>query len=199
MGFRPNTWTGQSRLDTIESYLAAGPNADTLSRAQIGLNARGLIAEAYHPAVQQAFTAPATSSAHATLVGLREGDRITGVVCFHTTASSGLTLAKAAIWNTAGTLLASSADASTAYNGNTNKYEVISFSSVYTVPADGGYQIGNVYVGTTPPALLRAVSQTGISAVIGSGALPSVTAGSQTDAANVTWVAQPTIYWFAAF
>lgn len=131
---------------------------------KVFLTARGIKGESFplqNAANTLAWTAQSTFGM---LIPFRGGDIITGVG-FVVSAAPGtpanLTKGKVGVWDTAGVLLASSADAPTSFQ-SVGRIK-LALSAAYTVPAEGGLVVGCWMDGTSMPSLARnsAVSQAG--------------------------------------
>lgn len=172
-------------------------------RTQLALTARGLIAESYpvHAAANTAAAWGATgvnSSLGGVLVGLRAGDVITSLTAYCAATGSSTTLVKYALYDKTGTFLRATADLSASVAANTILTGAL--TSTYTVPADDGYYlVGLAISSVTQPTFYRQASTTGLSAVVGSGVRPCISASGLTDlSANVTPAASNTSWWMAA-
>src|SRR4051794_3867579 len=85
--FDPTNLEGRDRLSHVEEYLQS-PKTDSLVRAQIVTQGRGLIAESMHmPAATGSVALPA-SLANSSAIGLRKGDVITNIVALIVTAQA---------------------------------------------------------------------------------------------------------------
>jgi hypothetical protein len=197
MGFRPNTWTGQGRLDTIESYLANGPNSDTLTRQQIVTTGQNLVTQNYGRENIAGTTVLVDGNAYFMLVGLRAGDVVTNVSVAVVTAGSSVTLSKVGLYSTAGTRLALSADQGT--NWQTAGLYTCAMATPYTVLTDGEYYAALVSkASVTLPALGRANSGVVAGASISSSPLLFGLQTGQTDlpaSATIVGTSAATAFW----
>lgn len=165
-------------------------------RTQLVLDARGLLAETIDEKACNLTSAPAAGTMVAGLVGLRSGDSVTGVAVHVTANGASVTLAKVALYDTAGGLLASSADVdSTFTSGSVPRKQMTAFTSPYSVVADGAYYLAFLSVGGTSPTVLRANSNA--SAALTGESLAYAAQAGQTDvpgtatlvsASNSTWL-----------
>lgn len=125
----------------------------------------------------------------AVLIGLNAGDTIGGIYAGLTSAAT-VTLVKMGIWDSAGVLLASTADVSANFgSGMSGSLRGGSLATPWVAPATGAYYIGMVTVGTTGPTILRAASSglTNFPGAAFNGGLPeSISVSGQTDIAAFT-------------
>lgn len=175
-----------------------GPNSrvSARTRASVLAKAQGFAGESFPRSVSPGSFTPAAGDQRAILVGLLVGETVTSLFHHVTVAASGLTLAKLGIWDASGNLLASTADVSAQFAALGVKGGAL--TAPWTCPADGGYYLGAVFVGGTPPALLRGTS--GITGYTGQpfgvGAPPSIASTGKTDitsmgigaSGNAPWV-----------
>lgn len=133
-------------------------------RPQLAQTAAGVLAENASPEVLNGTTALATQKVYGSLLGLRGGDSVTGVLMLNELAASGTlpTTVRVGIADATGKMLALS--------GNLNALAsfplgvcLLPFTAQFTVPTDGGYFaciVKNGVYGTNEPVLLRnAVAQ----------------------------------------
>lgn len=154
-------------------------------RDQIALTARGVLSEPGHPLAFPALQACTTQTAYGVLLGLRAGDVVTGVEVRVGVAAVGTdpTLARFGLADSAGTMLAVSADRKAAANWAVGAQRH-ALSAPYTVTADGGYFACWVINGTwsnTQPTILRNANQAAAMTASGSGVIPSFKWVGQTD------------------
>lgn len=166
-------------------------------RRRLLLAAQGIKGETLPRAEAQGAFAPAAGDQRASLVGLLAGEVITNLYAHVTAAGVGVTLAKLGIWDSTGTLLASTADIDTEFTSGTG-VKGGALSTPLVVPSDGGYYIGLVSVGGTSATILRASSGiTGYSAQAAPGGVPpSVANTGKTDIGTLTVTASGTAPWF---
>lgn len=159
--------------------------------------AQGLKGEAFGRAEARASFAPAAGDQRATLTGFQKGEVVTNVHFQITVAGSSVTLFKVGIWDSGGTLLASSADFSASVGSTGAK--TVALSSTWTVPSDGAYYVGLVTVGGTAPTLLCGTTGiTGYSGqAISGGVPPSVGNTGKTDIGTMTITASGNAPWVA--
>jgi hypothetical protein len=172
MGFKPNTWTGQGRLDTIESYLANGPASDTLTRQQIFNTGQGLITQNFDRNILLSNTNSAMidGTAYFIGVGLRAGDVVSSVSIAVVTGGVGLSISKVGLYSKAGVRLAMSADLTTLWQGTATLTG--SFSAPFTILTDDLYYVALfAKTATSMPSTLRGGSGQ-FATAIGSGASP---------------------------
>jgi hypothetical protein len=181
------------RMQLVGASSRSGTKAKAQRSQQV---AQGLTGESFPRAMSSGSFAPAAGDQRAVLVGLNAGERIANLYAHVTVAGTGLTLAKLGVWDSAGSLLASTADLSATFNSGTGP-KGGALSSALTVPADGGYYVGAVFVGGTPPTLLRGTS--GITGYTGQavsgGAPPSVGNTAKTDIGTMTITASGNAPW----
>lgn len=119
-------------------------------------------------------------SVYYTAIGLAEGDVVTNIIVPVSTQGSGVTLSKAGLYDSALTLLASSADQGTAWQSTGKK--VCALASPYTVTSTGLYYLAVIATAsTTLPTLIRGTNNATGNAVIGSGPKPAFDEPSQSD------------------
>lgn len=179
--------------------------ASAASQADTGMAARGLVAETFPlAACAGSASIPTTSTTTGTLVltllPCRPGVVITNLICFVTTTGTSLTFVKLGLFDSAGVFLKATAESSASFNTGASAFKVTALTSTYTTtatPIYAGYlQFGS---GATGATLVRALSLTGTSAAIGSGAGVSGGVATQTDiSGDVTIAAASTAYYFAA-
>jgi hypothetical protein len=185
--------------NVLGDYLLTGATSryGAFSAAEILRRAQGFRGETFSRVSAVGGTAFASGDQRAVLIAMRKGEKVSSLLRQVTVAGSGVTLAKAGIWDSAGTLLASTADFSAAVAAT----GVISapLTSSWTAPADGAYYVGDVYVGGTPPTLLRGSS--GITGYTGQalpGAKPvSVGNSGKTDLGTLSITSSGNAFWFA--
>lgn len=135
------------------------------------------------------------------LVGLREGQIVTGASIVVSSSGSSVTLSKLGLYSTAGTRLAVTADQGTAWQSTGTKSP--SFTSTYTVTSSGGYYVAVVAkASTTLPTLIRGTGDATQATVVGSGSLPFASVASQTDLPSSLTVAAggaPKALWVGLF
>lgn len=157
----------------------------------------GFKAEAFPLILSQSTVSTgASGEMRGVAVALRAGTRITNLITRVTSAASGLTLSKFAIYSSSYSLLASTASVHAAFNGATG-FVAGALSSVYAVPATGLYYFAMLHVGTTPPTVLRAASNVTTSTAYNSFPVPHFLQAALADLpstatpaanANVLWI-----------
>lgn len=163
----------------------------------------GLIAHTY-PAHQAASTSTALTSGTVYVAKVAAESAAAAaarsVRFFQNTASSGLTLAKVAVFDSSGNQLGVSSDISSTLNGSGNSGRTVAVGS-FAVAAGTEYYVALLVVGTTGPVLVRS-SNSGVANVGLSGAalLWSTAATGQTDMPSTitpaSLSAQPIALWF---
>lgn len=116
--------------------------------------AEGLLAMSMDRLAVPGFSVLVTQAAYFVPVPLFAGDIISSIVVWVNGAGSGLTLVKVGLYNSTGTLLASSADNKANFTSS-GVFVATSLSSAYTITADGEYYLSILSVGTGPPGLAR--------------------------------------------
>lgn len=171
------------------------------TRTDERLVAQGIIREPFPRAAAQGASVGTAGTEFASLVEFRRGDVVAGIALGVTVNATTLTLAKVAIWDSAGTLLASSADDSANYNaGTVPRVQKTALSAAYTIPADGAYYVGFLFVGTTGATLVRGANLAGIAIAVGTGVLPFMqSAGGKTDVGTTSVNTTGTAFWAAAY
>jgi hypothetical protein len=173
--YQPNQLAGGGPVTNVPTTRAvqAGPgisgggdlSADrTLTKVDGDSPARyGLLGHVY-PAHQASSTTTALTGGTLYLMKIVAEDAAAAsaraVKFFQNTASSGITLAKVAVFAAAGALLGVSADFSSTINGSANTTRSISPGS-FAITKGAEYYVGILVVGTTGPVLVR-TSNTGV-------------------------------------
>lgn len=124
-------------------------NGGSRARRELALTARGLLTENFDLALVGGAVAVSTGVVYGHLVGLRAGDSVAKLVVGINVAAAGTdaTLARFGIANSAGVMLAVSGDQKAAA-GWTQGQPGFALSAPYVVPADGGYFLCLIVVGT---------------------------------------------------
>lgn len=161
----------------------------------------GLSAWAYDPAMGASGTIlGASGTVNFVKIHVPFGGPISNIWVLLTAAGSGLTSGQcfAGLYNSAGTLLAATADQSTAWASGGSKSMALTGAPITVTPGD--YFVGFFANGTTLPTFLRAVSQNaninlsnansrfGTASTGNTTAMPS-TLGTLTAASNAWWAA----------
>jgi hypothetical protein len=163
------------------------------------LAARGLIAEAFTPALERSTISVPSGTAYLSLVGLTQGHVVSDIVLTLLTAASGTapTLAKLGIVSSTGVVLATTANvnSNSLWSGVTGKVG-FALSSSYTVPTSGGYYLAVLVVGTwgtTQAAISRVDGNTEGPAMkaYGSGARPFASVTGLSDLGGTLALADP--------
>ena len=199
--FSPTNYEGRDRLSHVEDFLQN--KSDTVQRNYNAANTRGILGEAYHlsGAATTGGTQSATSTQNSSIVGFRAGDVVSNIICLLTSEGASMTIAKTVLLDSAGNLLAQSANLSTAFSTTSVAGTLVvgALSSAYTVPTDGGYYCGFVSVGNgIGPKLGSASVVTGVGKQIGSGARLHTRSTNTSDAGSWTLLDSSTAFWFAA-
>lgn len=149
------------------------------ARDQIKVLGRGYKGESFPLDAAASATSFTSGDCRASAVGLLAGDRVTNVLFNANTAISTITTLKVGLFDSAGNLLASSANQTTNIGAGTN--QSVALSTPYVAPADGLYYLGLVVVATTPGGLAAAGSATGKEGAFGTGAKGAIVKAGQTD------------------
>lgn len=122
-----------------------------------------------------------SQTAYFQLMPFRAGDLVTNIhVMIITTGSSSTTKCKVALFNTAGTQLAVSADLGTSWE--TTGLKTHALGTPYSVPTDGVIYVAIHHVASTAATILRATAVAGVHTAVGSGAF---ILGAQTGQADM--------------
>ncbi len=167
-------------------------------------NARGVAAETFDTNRNGVSTILISGTTYLSGLPLLGGTVITNLSVQITVAGAAVSLSKVGLYNTSGTLLASSADQGSSWN--TAGYKTIALTAPYTVPATGVYYGGIVFVtASTAPTFARGQAPTAIQGLLGcvsvnGGILPYASVTGQTDLVSVTVGAgtAPGNIWMAA-
>lgn len=161
-------------------YVTAVDNS-LRTRHRVRVSAQGLLDETGDFGTYGTAQAIASQTLYGRLVGLLNGDTVTGVVFAIAVVASGLTGAWVALYSTAGVLLASSGDIKASLNVTGRVF--LPFTSTYAVLADAGVYACLLQVGTTPATIYRSANAVslaggngGVSAAVaqtGQAVLPS--------------------------
>jgi hypothetical protein len=162
------------------------------------LTAQGFLGETAPRDQCSGSFAPTAGNQYATLTGLLAGETITTLTFLATVAGSSTTLFKAAIWSTAGALVASSATIHTTVNTGTG-LRPATLTTPFTAPNDGAWYLGLLSVGGTSPTLLKHNAVvTGYTAAAPTGGVPSsIVLTGQTDLVDMTLVQSASATWVA--
>jgi hypothetical protein len=125
----------------------------------------GTVAQAGRPGEFNITALLATQSVYYTAVVLEAGQVVTGHHIHVRTAAASLTLASCALFNSALTQVAITADFSATINTVANSSFYIPYTGTYTVTATGVFVMAQLYVGTTPPTILKCTTNAGIADV----------------------------------
>lgn len=139
----------------------------TLVRTTVAMRTLGYYAETFPQNATANSSALATGILYTTSIGLLAGDVVTNINIRVATAGSSLTLFKVALLDKNGNRLAVSADQQSAGAVAVGQKQ-IAMTTPYTVVADDLYYVAMLSVGTTGPAVVRALSVGTESKVTGS-------------------------------
>jgi hypothetical protein len=181
----------------------------TLSRDQLMRNAEGVITESLSRYEVANAIAPVSQTVYGVMMGLRNGDSVTGVAMLNSTAAVGTapTTARFGIADSTGKILAISGNLNAAANFPLGAC-LFAFAAPYSVTADGGYYacfVVNGTWGTTQPTLCKGnFGPPVIFASVNGGAIPHFTWTGQADLpavnSSVTFAAASTqAYWLAFY
>lgn len=176
----------------------SGGGSGTPSPNDLRVIGFGLLSETYPLAAVANQTQPATQRLEGGLLGLAAGTSVTGVAVAVQANSATLTLLRAALYSTAGTLLASSANVPTALDAAAGTVATIAFSAPFSVVTSGAYYACLLGVGTTRPTLYRSTTFGIVSP--GAGASLWVAQTGQADLPSPAgFFGESVAYWFGAF
>lgn len=196
----PTLQTPYTQLEWTESGAnSTGWHANVRTRKDIALAAQGVLSEPYDRGAANTGTALGSGTLYLVGVGLRQGDRVSGIAFRVATGGSGFTLAKVGLYHRDGTLLASSADQGAAWAA-VNTFNT-ALTSAYNVPADGLYYLAVLVTGSSPPGLLRQNTGGFGGTPVGSSAAPFAIGGSGlSDLPSTATISQSGAvgYWIAA-
>jgi hypothetical protein len=159
-------------LNELEATVYSAPKASD----QVLLDAEGIIAETFPNALAGFQTGGGVGIAYWTALGLRAGDIVSGLVV-NASAVNGVTLAKVALYDTSGNLLASSANQSALFA--TTGWKQVPFSTAYPVTTTGACYAGFASTGTT--INLAGWSDPPTTALVSGGLVPAKTQTSVSD------------------
>lgn len=155
------------------------------ARYQQKLNAQGLLIENFPAEAAANSIVLVSGTVYAVSQGLLGGDQVTGLAWSMSIVGSGLTLARAGIYNRANQLIAQSLDVSATFNsGAIGKVKNPLAGLVpFTCPLSDGCYGAIIVVGTTGPTLLRGSSGPAVSPPLPGAAL--ATAATMTGQADL--------------
>lgn len=165
---------------------------------------QGLIAWSYDPAIPSNGSAPASGTIQLVKLIIRNACTVTNVLANVSGAGATLTAGQnlAGLYNSAGTLLSATADQSGSWTSTGLKTMALSAAQAVQ---PGAYWVALLSVGTTPPTFARGSGLAGAGGMFNAGltaatyrfatgpaaqtSLPSITMGSNAQAAVSFWVA----------
>lgn len=155
------------------------------SRSMAGWKQQGILVESYPLAAADTALAPATQVVFGALMGLNQGDVVTGILLRSSVAAAGTlpTTVRSGIANAAGTMLAISGNLNAVANWPQGAV-ALPLAAPYAVPVTGGYYacfVVNGIWGTTQPTPVRGNSTNNVSGAFGSNAPPFFGWSGQTD------------------
>ena len=165
------------------------------SREQLRVEAQGLLAESFSRGNIGSQTLLTTQKLEGALVGLRAGDTVTGVAVAVQANSASLTVARVALYSTAGVLLASSTNSAAIWDAGAGTVVSRAFTTPYTVTTAGGYYACLLAVGTTPPTIYRG-SNLGVMEGIGAGFPAFVLQTGQANLPSPATLTEETVCWW---
>lgn len=139
-----------------------------------------------------------TGRLYGVAIGLLAGDVVSNIICAVNVINNTPTLTKLGLYTTGGTLLAGTADASSAF-GSTGK-KVTALTAPYTVTADGVYYVVFINTAATGASMFRAHGGGNAFQAVTGGVAAMVNQDSQTDlpaSATFTATANAFGYWMA--
>lgn len=139
----------------------------------------GYYAETYPQANHSGPSALNSGGCHFVGIGLLAGDVVTSITVQVEAAGVTVTLAKNALYTTAGTLLASSASGHASFGSLGMK--TLAMTSPYTVTSDGMYYVCHLQVAATPAQIMKGSNGLGSSQGVGSGSRVQGFQSGQTD------------------
>lgn len=147
--------------DLFGNKLSAGPVGNNLeiSRYEICLRDRGLIAETSDPRTLAGATISVSGTVYFTSIGLRLGDVVTNLSIGITTAGAGMTRSRLGLYTAAGVLLAQTADLGAQWQ--TNGIQTAPLTAPFTVTSSGLYYIAAIAVASvTQPVFQKGEGNT---------------------------------------
>lgn len=172
------------------------------TRVDETLAAQGFVRETFSRIAIDGSTALTVGTDFGTLCQFRRGDVVKGITVGVATNGTGTTLVKLGICDTAGTLLATTADNSANFNaGTAGRLQDTDLTTPWTCPYDGAFYLVVVAVTGTGPTLIRAANLAAAVSTARSGKslLAVQSAGGKTDLASFTPVGSGVVYWFATY
>jgi hypothetical protein len=156
------------------------------SRADVLSTGLGYITETFPRGLFSTSLTMVSGRIYYNAIGLLEGDVISGLAVELTAAAAALTLAKVALTNKTGTVLAISTDQSAGWTGAAHKD--ISVITPYTVPSDDVYYLSvlTVFASTAPTIAMQSGGSSINSNITNGGARPLAELSGQTDLVNGT-------------
>lgn len=153
--------------------------ASMLARQSACMRDLGYYAETGQRVAASASSVTVTQRLYGVSIGLLAGDLVSNLIAACNTANNTPTLTKLGLYSQAGVLLASSADASSAF-GSTG-LKVTAMTTPYLVPADDMYYAAFLNVATTGAALNRLNGGSSAFQASTGGAAPQVNQDTQSD------------------
>ncbi|MCR4339978.1 MAG: hypothetical protein NUW01_08840 [Gemmatimonadaceae bacterium] len=184
--------------------------ADPTPRPQLALTGRGLLTQSWEIVQSTSGRAITSQLLQGTLIGLRAGDRVTGLV-FCNQAQRGIgtapTLIEVSLYQTDGTQLVTSGNiaAQAEWTASSNVWVPAPFTAVYTVPTDDDYYgtfLQNGTWGSTQMQLAGVAASSINGTAVGSGAKVAVQQATQATApASATFAANTgnVVFWCAPY
>jgi hypothetical protein len=190
---------GSSSGNVRRSVYLTNDTSATLVRQQALMEAQGYYAETFpRAALGGSSTIMVDGTVYFNSIGLVSGDVVTSITTFIATGGAGMSICKVGLYSKTGTLLASSADASTSFNSAGLKTTPL--STPYTVTStDGCFVALFGKTATTMPTPHRTgVSVNGNGLPIGLGMIQCGLMAGQTDLpanATISGVGTTISYW----
>lgn len=182
--------------------------AQTKSRHQIKLAALGVLSENQDRMLVTGGVATVSQTVYGSLLGLRNGDVVTGVLLTNNVAAAGTTptTVRSGIADSTGKILALSNNLNATTNFPATGGCLLAFSSPFTITADGGYYacfVINGTWGTTQPTPGRNPNAPALGQGINSGAVLHFSWTGQTDLpavnSSLTLTSNLSIAYYIAF
>lgn len=162
--------------------------------------ATGYVAMTQPRTLIQGTSLPGSQEFRGQLVYLEAGDLVSNLVLHPSVAAASLTLAKVGVYSKDGAQLAVSASVHAAFNGATGLI-ITPLVTPYLVPSSDAYYFAFLFVGTTPPTLMRHSITSGLATALPGQRTVTFFQPGQTDmpsTANVTGAPTSFAYWVGA-
>lgn len=171
------------------------------ARDDLAFQGRGIVSEStpFNCLTASAFTTP-TQQLTGSLVGLRAGDTVTGIIFDASIAALTITLAQVALYSGAGVLLGNSADFSGTIGSSGLK--TIPLTAPVAIPTSGGYYlcILSVYSAGTLGLFFTGAAASALGFALNSGLRADVAmAGQAALPSQATFAGGTNACWFAAY